>query len=268
MKKQIFILILIGILSIFMIACQSDKESDSDFEIFDLNFDFEIPSEDMLKEFSHTPTGAVYVETPDQPPVKIDFSCNEDLKFQTSDKHFILLIDNKPWINIPFYSSDDRFGYDNLNGHSADTVRTIGRLMAVYNGFTQRYPYFVMGYSNYSDPPREGDYIYPTIEYLLAQACFQDDCSAQTRKAVLKMAVEKQTYKFGENQITFNARKTGMFLMAVIMAKEKYLPFIEAIHADSDLQDAVQMNVGEILTRIDREISDLVSQYAIEFLSN
>jgi hypothetical protein len=54
--------------------------------------------------------------------------------------------------------------------------------------------------------------------------------------------------------------------MAVILIKEKYIPFITAVHDNSDLQNAIRMNVED--SRIDKEFSDFVSQYAIQFLSN
>jgi hypothetical protein len=225
--KKIF-LYLAGFLLLFMSACQSDLSSedsnDNDFNKL-ATIDFEISPVDAGKAFSHTPTGAVETEA-----IKTDFSCNEDLLFQTSDKDFIFVCYVKltegvqPVVNTRIYD----YTYFVQQYGNSDSIRTLGQLVNSYKGFTQYRPLFVWMFSSASFPPFEGDYIYPTIEYLLAQACFQDDCNSQTRKAVLKMAIEKQSYKFESSRDSYNARKTGIFLMATILVKEKDSNFLKA----------------------------------------
>ena len=258
-------LFLTGCFVVLIMSCQSGFRFGSDLEICYSDIpDFEISSEDAAKEFSHTPTGVVYVETPDK-PIKIDFSCDEDMTFQTSDRNYILLIDNAPVINTLSYGYAD-FEKNEFDEQSVDIVSTLGQLIAVYSGLNPSNTGFSMGWDNYFFPPRNGEFIYSTLEYLLAQSCFQDDCSILTRRAVLKMAIEKQTYKFDQYQVSFNARRTGIFLMASIMAKERYPAFIAAVLENQDLQNAMCFN--EVGSRIDKEFSDLVSQFAINFLLN
>jgi hypothetical protein len=266
MKKMI--LFLIGALPIFFGACQSDSNESLSEDIAVKISDFEISALDAAKAFSHTPTGLVTVKTSDKSEVNIDFSCNKELLFQSSDKNYILLVDKRPVINCE--DSESSAGYyelakDYLLEAKADTINSLAQLITVYNSFSETSPNFTFGYSSSFTPWTDGDNIYSTIEYLLAQACFQDDCKSLTRKTVLKMAVEKQAYKFKEYQITYKAYETGLFLMATIMVKENYLPFIKAVLSNSELQDVLSLNFDETL--VDKGISDIVSRYAAEYLA-
>jgi len=264
---------LTGFLIVLLSACQSNLPPGESDEITDYKtsgddiiHNYEISDKDAIKAFSHTPTGAIEVEG-----IKIDFSCNEDLAFQTSDKDFIILqFGGQPVINTPLYSYDV-FGKDlvNLNDSminilNLDTIHTVGQLAAVYNSFLPNNPDFAWSYSSMFHPSTDANHIYPTIEYLFAQACFQDDCSSQTRKAVLKTVVEKQTYKFEEHKISYTARKTGIFLMACILIKEKDTAFLVAVRENTDLQNALCMNKDD--SRIDKDFSDFISLFAINYM--
>jgi len=268
--KALINLFLAGFLTAFICSCQSSKLADNalDSEMYDISV------KDAVKSFSHTPTGVVYVEG-----IKIDFSCDEHLLFQTSDKDYILLrFGDKPVINTMENSYDDfreqvkGLSDSQLKELNLDTVRTVVQLAALYNGFVRNKPNFEYDYSNSYYPFIDAAHIYTTVEYLLAQACFQDDCSTQTRKAVLKMAVEKQTYKFEEYKIgrSCPAIKTGIFLMTTILAKEKDPAFLDAARKNSVLQDAMRMNIDDF--RISdaeyMEYNNFVSQFAINYLLN
>ncbi|MCL1933164.1 MAG: hypothetical protein FWF53_05080 [Candidatus Azobacteroides sp.] len=263
-----FNLFLTGSLSVIMFACQSETEYITDYEIPD----YEISGKDAVKKFSDTPNGVIYVETTNQ-SVKIDFSCTEEMTFETSNQHFILLRNGRPVINSPVYSYTD-FGKDieyALQDHVSDemkldTVRTIGQLAAVYKGFGQHFPDFEWEWSSAYYPFTDANHIYSTIEYLLAQACFQDDCSSSTRKAVLKMAVEKQTYKFEEYKNSYMARRAGIFLMTTIMVKEMDFTFLTAVQKNRDLQNALCLMADDL--PIDEEFSNFVRNFATNYLLN
>ena len=253
--------------AVFLFSCQ--PESLSDFGSEDSNLDipnggalYKILGYDATKEFSHTPTGEAFVETTNK-PVKIDFSCNEELVFQTSDKHYILLADNEILINTPYYSYADYERKESGN-QPVDTVRTIGQLVSLYGGFTQNYPRFSLVWESAWYPQRNAEQVYPTVEYLLSQACFQDDCSTLTRQVVLKMAVKNQAYKFEQYRVADQARNSGAFLMSVILVKERYPAFIAAVSGNQDLQNAMCMNMEDWY--VDENLSNLVRQYAIDYL--
>ena len=62
-----------------------------------------------------------------------------------------------------------------------------------------------------------------SLEYMLAQECFSDRCTSEERKAVLQLVVEKQKKKYeGDSGVgSLGAGRSGVFLMAVILAKER-----------------------------------------------
>ena len=256
-----------AVLAVFLFSCQSEPLSDFDPKGSTLDIPmgealYEILGSDATKEFSHTPTGVVFVETADK-SVKIDFNCDENLVFQSSDKHYLLLADNEILINTIYYSYTDHEKRESGN-HLVDTVRTIGQLISLYSDFTPNYPRFNFGWESFWFPQRNAEQVYSTVEYLLSQACFQDDCRTLTRQAVLKMAVRNQTYKFQQYLIADQARNSGVFLMSVILAKEEYPAFIAAVSDNPDLQNAMCMNIGDFY--VDEKLSNLVSQYAIDYL--
>jgi len=252
-------LFVVGFFIMFISACQLDEKKPKEFDFGTDEFNtlealgLSISENDAAKKFSNSSTGIVEIDN-----ITIDFTCDEYLKFQTSDKDFILYSDGIPIINYP------GINYDDSDVMNLDTIRTVGQLAMIYSGFSKNKPSFIQGYSNLFLPTKDADYIYPTIEYILGQVCIQDDCSSQTRKAVLKMAIEKQTYKYGEYEKSYHARKTGIFLMASILVKEGYQNFLEVVQNDSDLQNALNMNIDN--SKIDKKFSNSVSQYAYNYL--
>ena len=220
-------IILTGCLCFCMAACQSAMETE---EILP---DFAVSEADAIKELSHAPAGAAYVDANGR-TLKIDF------------------------------------GYDEIIGphitecgeRLADTVHTIGKLIDVY---TALHPHFEYCYSSHLDPYTDGDYVFPKLEYMLAQECFRDDCSSQTRKAILKLAAGKQPLKYGEYFCSHTAKQTGLFLMAVIMAKEQEHSFIAAVSEDVDLQKVLCLNSN---IRVDDKFRDVILVYAKRSLLN
>jgi hypothetical protein len=143
-----------------------------------------------------------------------------------------------------------------------DSVHTRGGLICFYE---ERHPSFEYGYSSYRDPYGDNDYVFPKLEYLLAQECLQDNCSSQTRKAVLRIAVDKQKQKYVEYTDSFTARRTGLFLMAVILARENDAAFTSAVHKHTDFQNTLLLSID---IRPDKEFSDVMIRYAEIFLYN
>ena len=255
MKKNI---ILIGAFSIFFFACQTSKETPEipeevpeipeipGYDISKLGIDIE----DAKRELCYEPTGEVYVDT-----VKIDFGLTElfEYRIKTSVKMEIHLRDFS--INI----TERNFEGD------IHAVSTLGRLVYIYQKFQ---PYFV---SYRLSESRDCDYILPKLEYSLAQQCFQDSCSSITRKAVLHRAIDIQEFIFEDKVIIGNSHaiRSNIFLMAVILAKENDAAFMAAVSDNKDLQIVLRaMNAPISLLFPNRELSDYVKQFAIDFLSN
>ena len=244
------ILFLAGFLTVFMCSCQSELDTIPDSELdtipdYDIP-DYDIPYHDAVKRLPHTPTGIEYVKTTKQ-SVKIDFSLDKDMA-NVINYLFTYQIDNENF----------------TCGNILDTIPSIGKLVTVYK---EQQPYFFLSYSSFYWPCGDGNIIFPKLEYALAQVCFQDNCSSDTRKAILKIAVDKQKQMLSRQYVTyFQAVRVNMFLMAVILAKEKNVAFIDAVQNNTDLQNVLCISTGVSL--LDNEISDLLSQFAINFLSN
>ena len=207
-------------------ACQSAMEIE-DFP------DFSVSETDALKELSHAPAGVEYVDANGR-TLKIDFSYDEIIGPHITE----------------------------YGERLADSVHTLGQLIDVY---TEQPPYFRYCYSSHIDPYTDGDYVFPKLEYMLAQECFRNDCSSQTRKAILKLAVNKQPLKYGEYFCSHTAKQTGLFLMAVIMVKEQEQSFIISAGNDVDLQKVLCLNSS---IRVDDEFRDIVVALAKKLLSN
>jgi hypothetical protein len=191
-----------------------------------------IPAIEKEKKLSHAPVGKVYIATAN---VEIDFGCNEYMASHILSEY----------------------------GQAAiDTVYTRGGLICFYEA---RRPSFEYVYSSYFNPFSDNDYVFPKLEYLLAQECLQDNCSSQTRKAVLRIAVEKQKHKYDAYKNSFTARRTGIFLMAVILVMENDAAFISVVHKNMDFKNASLLNQD---IRTDKEFSDTLIRYAENFLYN
>jgi hypothetical protein len=191
-----------------------------------------IPSIESEKELSHAPAGKIHVETA---RVEIDFGGDEYMASQILSE---------------------------CGQAAIDSVYTRGELIRFYE---MRRPVFEYGYSSFFDPYNDGNCVFSKVEYLLAQECFQDNCSSQTRKAVLQIAVDKQKHKYDEYKHSYTTRQTGIFLISVILVRENDTDFISAVHENTDLQNALLLNQD---IRTDKEFSDTLIRYAESFLYN
>jgi hypothetical protein len=191
-----------------------------------------VPAIESEMALSHVPAGKIHIATAN---VEIDFGCDEYMGSHILSEY----------------------------GHTAiDTVYTRGGLIRFYEA---RYPGFEDSYSSHLNPYSDNDYVFPKLEYLLAQECLQDNCSSQTRKAVLRIAVDKQKHKYDAYKSSFTARQTGIFLMAVILVRENDAAFISAVHENTDFQNALFLKQD---IRTDKEFSDTLIRYAENFLYN
>ncbi|MDR1344228.1 MAG: hypothetical protein LBJ39_02630 [Tannerellaceae bacterium] len=141
-----------------------------------------------------------------------------------------------------------------------DTVSTFGGLARLYESRRPTFEYF---YSSYFSTSDDNDYVFPKIEYMLAQECVQDDCSSDMRKAVLRIAVDKQKQKYEEARNSHTARRTGIFLMAVILAAENDAAFVAAVKKDADFRNALLLDTN---IRADKEFGYAMIRYAGAFL--
>ena len=113
------------------------------------------------------------------------------------------------------------------------------------------------------------------LEYTLAQECFSDRCDSETRKDVLQLVLDKQRPKYGRNlygDLVYYAAAihTGVFLMAVILVKERAY---SAEYIDSEtLQEALLfLNDFDYIPGVpssERDFSDLIVECAQDFLTN
>lgn len=247
-----FILFITGSLFVFMSACQSASDINSKYEMSEQEvLELGIFKEDANRKLSRKPTGVVYVATNDQ-TFKFDFSTDEHLA----------VVNYK---NTHYYDQDQI-----LEGNIFDAFPTVGKLAGYYKRSQLGYDY---GWSNYRKPEYfSGEAMYAPIEYALAQECFRDECSTITRKAILQMAIEKHKDKT-ENEFleTTRARRTGMFLMAIILVKENEIDFITAVRENTDLQNILSMNL-DLRTLLNlftsSKIDDTMCQLSDNFLLN
>ena len=121
-------------------------------------------------------------------------------------------------------------------------------------------PGFLPGYS--SVWPDKGEYRFVNVEYMLSQECFSNKCDSKIRKEVLLLVVDYQKSKFQEYTHPWCTQKSGVFLMAVILAKENAFPkFIDS----STLQKALlSLSSEEFITK---EFSDLMIECSENFLT-
>jgi len=214
---------------------------------------YEVCEEDAERELSHEPTGVVDVETENQ-TVKIDFSLDEALSYGISfelTQYFV-----RPQV---------------FEGDLFEAFPTVGKLAGYYN---RRDLCYNGGLSSiFYFPYENGEIVYTKIEYLLAQECLRDDCCTSTRKAILQTAVKEHKHKMVPYKDTWRTRRTGMFLMAVVLVMEKDADFLTAILEKPDLQNILRLNLDwEIvmnhITSNSFEFDLAMCQFANNFLKN
>ena len=127
-------------------------------------------------------------------------------------------------------------------------------------------PGFLPSYS--SMWPDNKERIFARVEYMLAQECFSEQCDSRTRKEVLQLAANYQKAKWSDYELDryinpYCAQKTGIFLMAVILVKERNSSseFID----EKTLQQALLcLNSDDYISK---DFSDLIIESSEKFLS-
>ncbi len=223
-----------------MVSCQSKDE---------LGMPKNNSNNDADWELSYEPNGVEYVNTGDQ-SVEIDFTPDET-------------IEEAIFYRNPYYMDNGRIS----EGDLFYTFSTFDKLAEYYDRCQLGYQ---PSYSSLSEP-YGGETVFPPIEYALAQECFRDDCPAETRKAILRMALDKHERKISDPYLaSSSSRRTGMFLMAVILVKEKDAAFLTAVSENPDIQNALRLNLDTesqlSMLDIDGENDLIICQLAENFL--
>lgn len=157
-------------------------------------------------------------------------------------------------ITIDFGYDDYVAGYieSEISQDEINSIRTRSELINYYESAT---PYFQPGYSSMSN---NNEYLFTKLEYQLARECFQDNCTSQDRQRILEMVIDKQEHKFVEFASSFCTRRTGAFLIAVILLKEGNQAFIESLNNNSLISSALQLNIE---MPIDQELSEQLKAF-------
>ena len=179
-------------------------------------------------EFSNSPTDEVNVS--EDTTYTVDFRCDfcESLMFEVLPNEFSELKTRNDLINY----------YKNLR------------------------PSFLPSYSSMTDI---NQLVFARVEYMLAQECFNDNCGSNIRKDVLQLVVDKQKSKWEQYTSPDCTQKTGVFLMAVILLKEREntVKFIDS----TTLQKALKCLSNETLF-VSKDFSDLIIDCSVKFLNN
>ena len=112
--------------------------------------------------------------------------------------------------------------------------------------------------------PDNREYIFVRIEYTLAQECFSDRCSSNIRKEILQLVTNYQKDKYQEYTHPACTQKSGVFLMAVILAKERNstVKIIDTV----TLQQALLCLNSE--NSVNEDFSRLIIECSEAFLTN
>ena len=138
-------------------------------------------------------------------------------------------------------------------------LKTRDDLINLYKTFK---PFFQPGYSSMMDWV---EMFFVRVEYILAQECFSDLCDSKTRKEVLQLASNFQRGKYnGEYTLPWCTQKTGVFLMAVILVKER--------EVSAKYIDAVTLQQALLCLNSDNfeseEFSNLITERSEKFLDD
>ena len=106
--------------------------------------------------------------------------------------------------------------------------------------------------------------VFAMLEYKLAQECFSDNCDSEYRKEVLQLAANFQKQKYREYSVVDCAKKSGVFLIAIILAKEweNSAEFIDS----KTLQQALLYLSND--KYVSEDFSDLIIECSERFLTN
>ena len=137
-----------------------------------------------------------------------------------------------------------------------DQIKTRDDLFNIYKNSKSPYQHGA------SSSVSSNESFFSMIEFKLSQECFSNKCNSDFRKEILNFAIIFQKEKFSEYNSVYCAQKSGVFLMAVILAKENAFPkFIDS----STLQKALlSLSSEELITK---EFSDLMIECSENFLT-
>jgi hypothetical protein len=186
---------------------------------------------------------------------------------QSSDDNAKTLL-NKIELTISNETFTVDFGYDGRIKEYMDMnilqdeIAKLKTREDLINRYKSLRPGFLPGYS--SMWPDTGEFLFVKIEYMLAQECFSDRCDSKTRKEILRLVANFQKNKYKEYTMPFCTRRTGVFLMAVILVRERAA---SAKHIDAQiLQQALSCLNNEML--ITEDFSNSVVKSAENFLTD
>ena len=122
-------------------------------------------------------------------------------------------------------------------------------------------PYYFM--PNYHGDIVQQSYAFK-VDYMLAQECFSDGCASEIRKDILQLTVTNQK-AYIRNLHPYCARKSGVFLMAVILLKERNIS--EKYIDDVILQQAL-LCLNTDTWGVDDEFNNLIIEGSKKFLDD
>lgn len=198
--------------------------------------------------------------------VSILFSCKsiqEGKVLTHSPNEEVSMVFSNTTIKVDFSLDEGMSGViaSEIGQNKIVNIKTREELLNYYISLTAS---FQPGYSNLSN---DNEYVFSKVEYILAQECFQAGCDSDTRRNVLKAVVDKQKSKFGVANVTPSyTRRTGTFLIAVILLTEADDSFIHSLIDNDNMKKALLcMNNN---TWMEEEVfNDLLIQYAESFLA-
>lgn len=186
------------------------------------------------KPLTHSPQGEVAISISGQ-VIKVDFSLDLNMKGVIKSE---------------------------ISQNKTANIKTRKELISYYKTLP---PYFQPGYSSLRN---DNEYVFARVEYLLAQECFQDDCSSETRRDVLETVLDMQKHKYGVEYIApFFARRTGIFLISTILIKEKDESFIQSLIDNTELRKSLTC-LNNDTWMDDEEYNNLFLQFAESYLGN
>jgi len=77
--------------------------------------------------------------------------------------------------------------------------------------------------------------------------------------------IEKQQYNYDENKMSYTARRTGKFLLSVILLMEEEPSFLSSLKENQNMLDNLYLS-NDI--SIDKEICDLLLEFANKCINN
>jgi len=103
------------------------------------------------------------------------------------------------------------------------------------------------------------------VEYMLAQECFSDGCDSETRRDILQLLVNNQKAMNIRDFPPYCARKSSVFLMAVILLKERD---ISEKYIDNVILQQALLCLNTDIDGVSKVFSDLIIERCVMFLKD